>query len=148
MRVNCLDDGYVVARVARETLGPDIVTLNLNNPSPSGCSVAVPADHFDDFEIRYAVSDCGTVNEKIRDFIESTNHITGEAQGSIVYTYDTDYTVTCIYDAEDTVYDWFRPLHGVGDSQTGRCGQCYHCEVHEKFRKLKGQYPGVLSCWN
>lgn len=121
MRADCLDDGYVVAHVARETFGPDIDTLNLNNPSPSGCSVDVPPDHFDDFEITYDVSDCGTVNEKVGDTIESTNHITGEAQGSVVHTYDTDYTVKCIYDAKDTVYDRFRPLHNVGDSQTGRC---------------------------
>ena len=53
MRADCLDDGYVVAHVARETFGPDIDTLNLNNPSPSGCSVDVPPDHFDDVEITY-----------------------------------------------------------------------------------------------
>ena len=121
MRVDCLDDGYVVAQVARETLGPDIDTLKLDNPSPSGCSVAVPPDHYDDFEIEYEVSECGTVNEKVGDTIESTNHITGEAQGSVVYTYDADYTVKCIYDSKDTVYDSFKPLHSVDDSRSGRC---------------------------
>ena len=120
LRVDCLDDGYVVAHVARETLGPDINTLDLDNPGPSGCSVAVPADLKDDIEIEYYVSDCGTVNVKVGDTIESTNHITGEAQGTVVHTYDADYTVNCVYDAKDTVYDSFRPLHIVGDTPTGR----------------------------
>lgn len=121
MRVDCLDDGYVVAHVARETLGPDINTLNLDDPDPSGCSVAVPADHKDDFEIEYYVSDCGTVNVKVGDTIQSTNHITGVAQGTVVHTYDADYTVNCEYDAKGTLSDSFRPLHNVGDTPTGRC---------------------------
>lgn len=124
MRVNCLDDGSVVAHVARETLGPAINTLNLDDPLPAGCSVDVPADHFDDIEVAYDVSECGTENERVGDNIESTNHITGEAQGVVVQTYDTDYTVKCVYDAKETLWDSFIPLHSVGDAETGRCLRC------------------------
>ena len=119
--VTCNDDGRVVARVARETLGPAINTLNLNDPSPAGCSVDVAADHFDDIEIEFTVAECGTEHAKVGDNIVSTNHITGVAQGGVVRTYDTDFTVECSYYAKDTLWNSFTPLHSVGDGDSGMC---------------------------
>ncbi len=122
LSVTCNDDGSVVAIVARETLGPAIDTLNLNNPSPEGCSVNVPADHFDDLKFEFTVAECGTTHTKDGDYIVSTNHITGVAQGGIVQTYDTDFTVVCRHYATATLSNSFQPLHSVGDTSVGMCG--------------------------
>ncbi|XP_078352126.1 uncharacterized protein LOC144636802 [Oculina patagonica] len=119
LSVTCNDDGSVVAIVARETLGPAIDTLNLNNPSAAGCSVAVPADHFDDLKLEFTVAECGTTHTKEGDYIVSTNHITGVAQGGIVQTYDTDFTVVCRHYATATLSNSFQPLHSVGDTSEG-----------------------------
>lgn len=78
MRVDCLDDGYVVVYVVWEIFGIDIDILNFNNLSLLGCFVDVLFDYFDDFEIIYDVSDCGIVNEKVGDIIEFINYIIGE----------------------------------------------------------------------
>ena len=117
--MTCEDDGDVVVQVARESLGPAINTLNLNDPSPAGCSVDVPADHFDDFEIEFSVAQCGTEHIKVGDNIVSTNHITAVAQGGIVYTYDMDFTVQCLHVAKDTLSASFNPLHDLGNSDSG-----------------------------